>query len=811
MSAYGEISLALDRALNRLPQGHREDTSVRVAGLLLPALLALVAVGPPSAAQSAPVDPAFMEILPDDVVDLTGVGHGRVDRMRAIAALEPAPHALLTTADAFPDALASGVLQGDAMLLGVTGGALDGATQDLLRTAAVSRVTILGGVAAVPEAVSLGLDDLQLGRLSGADRTATAVEIAMAAGGSPDVVLLARARGPQDNPTAGFVDALGAGAWAAMSGYPILLIEGDTVSPRTAQAIAALDPQRIVAVGGAVAISDATLSVAAAGRSADRVAGPERFSTAAAVAAAMRPDGAATVFLLDGTDPDAWASGFASARPAALRDGVVLLSDGDHIPAATAAALAQLEPSSIHCLATVAACLTARHAAGMPEAPALQVTPPTGQPLAVGTSVDIRAGGDLPVVDDGGCLRDGVRTGDPAADCTVVIRVHATPSTAAATATLTWPALTVDAMQTWAAPEYTSPTTGGRWDYDEAVDGRPEADRGASRGARVDTARSALIYGPDPGAVPILWAGYGGAARVAPDGLAVPLDSTRFTKLVVRLYTEGGTSLGVEWRSCSLDPAVNCIMPDSIAHRGYASASAGPGWQTVTLDMAGSPGWSAAAVHTIYLSAGAGTIVDDIRLTDGTPTTPINVTAAPGVSVVWDTDADPSNNTDVGATTWGVLADGTLDPDVLPPGEYHLHTISGDPTIAGTTTGPVHILPGSPIAAPPPPATEWARDVRGNPWDFAPGGLVAGTDDIIEMGNATRVQGPGLTAVNSNTTGDPHFMLDVPTPIDSRAFQTITVHFTVDGPFDLSYGPGGGTHGRILYQHGHNTPWRNGN
>ncbi|HUG83064.1 MAG TPA: hypothetical protein VMM13_00790, partial [Euzebya sp.] len=101
--------------------------------------------------------------------------------------------------------------------------------------------------------------------------------------------------------------------------------------------------------------------------------------------------------------------------------------------------------------------------------------------------------------------------------------------------------------------------------------------------------------------------------------------------------------------------------------------------------------------------------------------------------------------------------------------------------------------------------------VRGNPWDFAPGGLVAGTDDIIEMGNATRVEGPGLTAVNSNTTGDPHILLDVPTPIDSRAFQTITVHFTIDGPFDLSYDPGGGTHGRILYQHGHNTPWRDGN
>ncbi len=753
-----------------------------------------------------------VQVVPDDTTTIPGADADPATRMRTAAALAEADRALVTTTGAFPDALASGVLQADAMLVGATDGRLDQATRALLADAGVEEVTILGGTAAVPEDVTQDLPSgATVTRLSGGDRTATAAAIALAAAeaatDAPDTVLVARARGPQGNPSAGFIDAIGAGVWAAVTGWPVLLIDGTAVTTATREAMAAIDPDEVIVIGGTAAVGEEAVAELAGGRDVRRVSGPERFTTAAEIAAEVRPDGAETVVLLDGTDAEAWTSGFAVAHAAATSGGVVLLSAGADLPEATLDALGDLEPTSLVCGAPAAACTAARTAAGMPAAPTVTIQPPPGQPLAPGTAVDLPD--DATVVDDGDCLTGGSRSGDPAADCTIVLRVPAGAGGVGATVTATWPAL-VTSGDGMAPAEYLSPLAGGRIDYDDLVDTRPNADTQASRGALVDPAASVLRYPAGTDAVvPIIWAGFGGAVPVPPDGLAVPVDSARFTRVSIRLHHPSGGGVQLQWRSCPTAPGPNCIDPAAIVAQGAAGQGITAGWQTITFDLAGDATWTGQPVHMLYLAAPAGTVVDDVRLHEPTAGTPVNVTTVDGVAVQWDTDADPGNNTDPASALWGTLPGAMLDPATMPPGRYWLHTLSADGSV-GATAGPVDLIAPGHVDGDLVLNGDWAADVRGNPWDFAPGGLAAGTDDVIELGNAERIDGPGLSARNTNHTGDPYLVLDLPTPIDTTVWTHAVVTFAVDGPFDLAFAPGGGTMGRILYQQGDGV-WRNGN
>ena len=75
-----------------------------------------------------------------------------------------------------------------------------------------------------------------------------------------------------------------------------------------------------------------------------RLGGSDRYGTAAAVSAAVFPDGAPVAFVASGDDfPDALAAG----PVAAMLGGPVLLVNRDWVPAATAAELTRLAPSEI--------------------------------------------------------------------------------------------------------------------------------------------------------------------------------------------------------------------------------------------------------------------------------------------------------------------------------------------------------------------------------------------------------------------------------------------------------------------------------
>ena len=182
-----------------------------------------------------------------------------------------------------------------------------------------------------------GGNALPFTRTSGADRYATAVALSA---GAPTGGTVYVATGQ------GFADALAGGPAAATANAAVLLVTRDTVPSVTTQRLQALAPRRIVVLGGPAAVSDAVLAQldVLATDGASRVAGENRYATAAAVSAQAFSTGVPVVYVATGAGfPDALAGASAGAR----RSGPVLLTERDNLPVQTALELRRLAPSSI--------------------------------------------------------------------------------------------------------------------------------------------------------------------------------------------------------------------------------------------------------------------------------------------------------------------------------------------------------------------------------------------------------------------------------------------------------------------------------
>lgn len=174
-------------------------------------------------------------------------------------------------------------------------------------------------------------DDHEVSRVAGDDRIATSLAAsASRADDSSDVVYLASARS--------FPDALVATPLAHQDGAPLLLTEPVALDPRvTAEVERVLgDDGRVVLLGGPAAVSqDVEIALSDAGLAVERIAGENRFATAALVA--DRLDTVDRVFLATGRNfPDALAAGTA----AAAKNGAILLTDDAVLPSETIAWLA---------------------------------------------------------------------------------------------------------------------------------------------------------------------------------------------------------------------------------------------------------------------------------------------------------------------------------------------------------------------------------------------------------------------------------------------------------------------------------------
>lgn len=249
--------------------------------------------------------------------------------------------AYVATGLGFADALAAGSaaahFEGPVLL--VDRDSVPGATAQELARLAPQEIVLAGGTAGVSRTVEEALAQVApVRRVSGSDRYATAAAIALDAFAGPVPVAYVASG-------AGFADALAGGPAAARTGAPLLLAAPDSVPSATAEALAALRPQRIVVLGGRAAIGDEVAQglAAYAPDGVTRIAGSSRYATAAAVAEVFEP-GVDVVYLATGTNfPDALAGGPA----AAAEGGPLLLVAPDAVPEAAAEALARLRPRAL--------------------------------------------------------------------------------------------------------------------------------------------------------------------------------------------------------------------------------------------------------------------------------------------------------------------------------------------------------------------------------------------------------------------------------------------------------------------------------
>lgn len=206
------------------------------------------------------------------------------------------------------------------------------------------RIVVVGGASAVSNTVLTELKrhstSGRIQRVSGTDRYATSVAVSRLYPAGAELAYLASGED--------FPDALGGAALAGYRKAPLLLTRRGQLDPRTSAELARLAPQQIIVLGGPAAVSASVLESAAplSASPVRRVAGVDRYNTAAAVAAEY-PAGSSTAYVASGTSfPDA----LIGAAPAA-RDGVpLLLTPKDRVHSATDRALARQQPREMYVL-----------------------------------------------------------------------------------------------------------------------------------------------------------------------------------------------------------------------------------------------------------------------------------------------------------------------------------------------------------------------------------------------------------------------------------------------------------------------------
>ena len=184
-----------------------------------------------------------------------------------------------------------------------------------------------------------GSDPSEVRRLDGLDRFATAAAVSAERfdSGSSHVWLATGAS---------FADALSTGAAAGRRSGPLLLVAGCAMPDATAAELSRLKPSSITVVGGPAAVCDGVLehTRSLTGVQPTRVAGADRFDTAAALSRTFWAGGATTVTM-------ASAAGFADSLGGgalgAQEGSPLLLSAPCDLPAATSDELARLRPSTV--------------------------------------------------------------------------------------------------------------------------------------------------------------------------------------------------------------------------------------------------------------------------------------------------------------------------------------------------------------------------------------------------------------------------------------------------------------------------------
>jgi subtilisin family serine protease len=208
----------------------------------------------------------------------------------------------------------------------------------------------LPSVPSLPDTVQPGEDDAgstpsnrtvpndRTARVAGVDRFATSSAASRAAfSGGAERAYLANGRS--------FADALAAGAAAGLEPGPVLLTDSCALPAVIADELRRLGPAEVVVVGGEAAICSAVAAQAGvyAGARVSRIAGTDRYATAASLSRSVASR-AATVHLASGT---VFADSLAGGSAAAIAGGPLLLTAPCELPASARDELARLDPDEI--------------------------------------------------------------------------------------------------------------------------------------------------------------------------------------------------------------------------------------------------------------------------------------------------------------------------------------------------------------------------------------------------------------------------------------------------------------------------------
>lgn len=285
----------------------------------------------------------------EDTVTSRLQGDDRYGTAAAVATAtfpDGADSVVLATGQKFADALAANGLAGalDAPILLTTTAALPKATTDALTKLDPTTIYVMGGTAAVSQAVEDQLAaDYDIERVQGDDRWETAAAAGTAIDDTDDGIPLTDGDGLGE--TSGgvtailanglrFPDAVSGGPIAFAGRLPVLLTEAGQVPAATTKALDDLGIEHVLILGGTAVVSNAVeTEIKGAGYTTERLAGNDRWGTNVKVneyAAAEFDFGGDTAYLSTGAKfADALAGGPAAGTDAAP----LVLTATDVLPA----------------------------------------------------------------------------------------------------------------------------------------------------------------------------------------------------------------------------------------------------------------------------------------------------------------------------------------------------------------------------------------------------------------------------------------------------------------------------------------------
>ncbi|MGM0896944.1 MAG: cell wall-binding repeat-containing protein [Bacillota bacterium] len=188
---------------------------------------------------------------------------------------------VLVIGDNYPDALAGAPLAKklNAPILLVRKNEVPASIMSEIGRLGAKNATILGGEGVISAKVKSQLEanGLAVKRISGSNRSETSALIAKEVGGTEAVV----ASG------SGYADSLAIASHAAETGKPILLTSGNNLSKEVETALK--NYKAVTVVGGEAAVSSEVYKKIAGMTAVQRIAGKDRYETAAAVVKKMYP------------------------------------------------------------------------------------------------------------------------------------------------------------------------------------------------------------------------------------------------------------------------------------------------------------------------------------------------------------------------------------------------------------------------------------------------------------------------------------------------------------------------------------------